>query len=80
VHWLLVIAATIACVGAVYFFHPNGPAVRHVNKAAQKRNDEGRGNLMTRPIWGEDARRPRDDEERGNLMARPEDDVRGSRD
>jgi hypothetical protein len=34
--------------------------VRHVNKVAWKRNEAGRGNFMTRPIWGRYARPPRD--------------------
>jgi hypothetical protein len=55
---ILAIVLVIICVLLLGYFR--GRLGRKVNRAARKRNEEGSGNILTRPIWGSRARRLRD--------------------
>jgi len=60
VHILLIVVIVVVMLPLFWLLRPRGYFARKVNRAAWRRNDEGRGNFMTRPIWGSRARRPRE--------------------
>jgi hypothetical protein len=78
-HILVIVAIVIVVVPLAWYLGPRGPVIGNVNKAAWRQNEAGRGNFMTRPIWGKYAQPPAGlhDDEQGNLMTSPDDDVDG---
>jgi hypothetical protein len=79
VHTLVIAAIVIVVVALGWYLGPGGYVNRNVNKAAWRQNEAGRGNFMTRPIWGKYAQPPTGphDDDGGQLMTGPDDDVDG---
>ena len=56
---IVIIVAVIVFIPVFTYLRPRGPMQQRVNRMAWRQNAEGRGNLLTKPIWGKRARPPK---------------------
>lgn len=52
-HTVVVVIAVIVLVPLGWVLSPRGPLNRRVNEHAKRREEEGHGNFMTKPLWGD---------------------------
>lgn len=56
-HSLLTVVAVVALIALIWLFSPRGYASRRMNTSlngwARRREEQGKGNFLTRPLWGD---------------------------